>query len=380
MISRRASPTLAAIFVGLSLSGCGKDEKSTAEAAGDEQAPVLNAEAGQAALTLISGDLNAPLAEVQAMLANAAGDRNIEPDELMLSTPEGSIPLDWWIWNHGFVRLASDPDYGPYLALSEKGDRFLKMDTATWLTPSLVGAPNMQCQAAGSATSAACSAVVTYATTVGQNADLGRITVPQASADLEAIFAPGRGWSVSRLSAEGDTPAVLVRTALFGSSESREASRAQYQTALRAALDRMDRSAASAAATPASAAPVREPEADRADTSSRASDSAAPPPAERSMPHRITNPTYARQPTADELMSVFPPRALQDQVTGRSTMTCTVTVGGQLTNCVSSGEAPAGYRFGQAGVAAAPFFRMHPRTDDGRAVESRVSLSINWNP
>ena len=380
MIIRKAVLLAVAAVSAASLAGCADREGTAgAETAGDE-APALDAGAAQAALTMISQDLNAPLAEVQALLARAADDGDIRAHELTLYTPEGSIPLDWWVWNKGLVRLAEEPGYGPYIGLSEKGSRFLGLDAAAWLKPSLVGSPRMECRSAGSATSAACSAEVDYATAVSPGIDLGAVDLPQANAHLEAVFAPGRGWSVSRLSTDGPTPSAMVRAALFGSADDRTAAREQYSTSLTAALERQAAASQSAAAAapggPANAAPAA-PAATAAAARTGSKPAATAPAA---APRTIVNASYARQPTNDELMSVFPAQALRDGVSGRSTMSCVALVNGRLDDCTSTAETPPGSRFGQAGVAAARFFRMNPRTEDGTPVASRVTLSINWTP
>lgn len=375
MIIQRAMLAAAAVAAFAGLAGCGdRDESGGVEIVQDE-APALDAGAAQAALAMIAQDLNAPLAEIQARLATAAEDGDIRAHELMLYTPEGSVPLDWWVWNKGLVRLAVEPGYGPYIGLSEKGSRFLARDAADWLTPSLVGSPRMECRAAGSATSAACTAEVTYTTAVGAIADLGAITLPEAKAHLEAVFTPGQGWTVSRLSTDGPIPSATVRTALFGTADDRAAAREQYATALTAALERQ-----TAESRVAEAPPVRADMTPAAVVGSSAAASKPPPPGPASAPRTIVNASYARQPTNDELMSVFPAQALREGIAGRSTMTCVALANGQLGDCSATAETPPGYRFGQAAVAAARFYRMNPRTEDGRPVESRVSLSITWTP
>lgn len=374
MIIRKALLLVVAVASVASLSGCGEREEERAIGGAEDEAPVLDAGAAEAALAMIRQDLNAPLAEVQALLAGAAEDGDIRAHELTLYTDEGSVPLDWWVWNKGLVRLAVEPGYGPYIGLSEKGTRFLGLDTAAWLKPTVVGSPRMQCRSAGSATSAACSAEVVYTTAVGEDAGIAAISLPQANARLEAVFMPGQGWSINRLSTDGPTPSAMVRTALFGTVDERAAARELYATALATAVERQanqSRAAAAAAATalPAEAVPVVSAGASPKQT----------PTAPASQPRTIINASYSRQPTHDELMSVYPAQAARDGVSGRSTMTCVALVNGQLDDCVSTAETPPGSRFGQAGVAAARFFRMNPRTENGQAVDSRVNLTIHWN-
>lgn len=373
MIMRKAVLSALAVVFVAGVSGCGeRKEIAAVEAAGDDS-PVLDAGAAEAALAMIKQDLNVPLAELQTLLAAAAEDGDIRAQELMLYADEGAVPLDWWVWNKGLVHLAVEPGYGPYIGLTEKGTRFLGSDATAWLTPALVGSPRMQCRAAGSATSAACSAEVAYTTTVGEGVGIAAISLPQANAHLEAVFRPGQGWSINRLSTDGPTPSAMVRTALFGTVDGRVAAREQYSTALAAAVERQaaeSRAAAVAAAAPTEAEPAV------AETTVSKQSAAAP----TSVPRTSVNASYAREPTNDELKSVFPAQALREGVTGRSTMTCVVLTNGRLGDCVSASEAPRGYRFGQAGVAAARFFRMNPRTENGQAVESRVNLTINWMP
>jgi ATP-binding protein involved in chromosome partitioning len=52
-------------------------------------------------------------------------------------------------------------------------------------------------------------------------------------------------------------------------------------------------------------------------------------------------------------MAGYPARALNQNIPGRATMTCTATVQGALTGCMAMSESPPGQRFGQAAVALA---------------------------
>ncbi|HZV85638.1 MAG TPA: energy transducer TonB, partial [Brevundimonas sp.] len=329
----------------------------------------------------IRQDLNAPAAAIQAVLAAAEADGDIRVPELVLSTPEGSTPLEGWLWARGFLAVADDPEYGPYLTLSDKGRRFIQADVSGWFNAEAGGTPRMQCQAGASVTSADCDAVVTYSTVAGREAGMANAAIPQSRAYLEAAFRPGEGWSVTRLSAEGDTPSAAVRKALFGSSDDQQAGRDAFVQAVRARLETMNAANAEAQVAPASAAASAVmAAADQAAAAPKPPVARASNPGPAARPSTVINASYARRPTQDELLSVYPRQALSRGLTGRSSMTCMATVSGTLEDCVSESETPIGSRFGQAAVSAAPFFRMNPRTENGQPVESSVSLSIVWQP
>lgn len=96
-------------------------------------------------------------------------------------------------------------------------------------------------------------------------------------------------------------------------------------------------------------------------------------------PPVISNPQWLRLPTAGQMERAYPAAALRDEVTGRATIRCGVTVAGTLKNCVTTGQDPAGYGFGPAAVRLSQHFRMKPATVDGKAVEGVVSIPITFN-
>jgi protein TonB len=101
-----------------------------------------------------------------------------------------------------------------------------------------------------------------------------------------------------------------------------------------------------------------------------------PPPA----PSVITRPDWLSRPDSGDLDRFYPERAKEDGVTGRATISCTVTARGTLTGCSVVSESPAGAGFGQATIRAASRFRMRPQTVDGKPVEGgTVRVPLVWN-
>ena len=65
---------------------------------------------------------------------------------------------------------------------------------------------------------------------------------------------------------------------------------------------------------------------------------------------------------------------------GTATITCAVTATGSLTGCRVIRESPGEFGFGAATLKLAQYFKMSPRTVDGRPVEGgQVTIPIRFN-
>lgn len=384
-LKRKLVLTMLGPIVGLCLgiSACGdkKGDVQSTEAA-VEDAQTLNAAARDEAIAMIAADLNSPLQDLQNLLVSAAADGRISSAELWMQGSGGPIPTDWWLWNKGYLRLVDDPLYGPYFTLSEKGERFAGGTAPAWLVPTASGAPRMDCRAAGSLTSASCTALITYTTAPTASADLAQVSFPAATANLEAAFTTGEGWSVSQLSVDGDAPRDTSRFVIFGDAASAAEPRQRFAESVR---QRLEAGRGDAQASQISTAAGLQPQPASGTSGpmikqgSPVSNSGSLPVAPRPAPPVITNPSWSQRPDPEVLSQLYPERALANEIEGRATMVCVVTAGGTLRDCQSTFESPPGYRFGQATVSAARYYRLNPGRVDGEIVDgARVSVTINW--
>lgn len=92
----------------------------------------------------------------------------------------------------------------------------------------------------------------------------------------------------------------------------------------------------------------------------------------------IRNPSWSRQPSADQLMEAYPRRAIQAEVAGSASLNCLVLATGYVTDCNVTRETPGGYNFGRAAQSLSRNFRINPRTVDGAAEGSRVNINLRF--
>lgn len=96
-------------------------------------------------------------------------------------------------------------------------------------------------------------------------------------------------------------------------------------------------------------------------------------------PAVITSPSWARQPSARQLMEAYPQRALARGVSGSAALNCLVTESGNVSDCRLTSETPAGQGFGRAAQGLTRYFRLNPRTVDGAAEGSRVVIGLRFD-
>jgi len=93
----------------------------------------------------------------------------------------------------------------------------------------------------------------------------------------------------------------------------------------------------------------------------------------------IRNPSWLRQPSADQMMRAYPQRAITAGVAGSASLNCLVLPSGAVTDCNVTREGPDGYGFGRAAQGLSRHFRVNPRTVNGAAEGSRVNINLRFN-
>jgi protein TonB len=94
----------------------------------------------------------------------------------------------------------------------------------------------------------------------------------------------------------------------------------------------------------------------------------------------IRNPSWVRQPTAEQMTRAYPDRAIDARIAGSVSLNCMVEANGSVSGCSVVGETPAGQGFGRAAQTLSRHFRINPRTVDGNAEGSRVAINLRFVP
>jgi protein TonB len=106
---------------------------------------------------------------------------------------------------------------------------------------------------------------------------------------------------------------------------------------------------------------------------------AAPVPVAPRPPSVITSPRWASQPSAAQMASAYPRRALENGTSGSASLNCLVSAAGTLSNCAITSQTPASAGFGRAADSLTRYFRMSPGMVDGRPIDgARVAFTVRF--
>ena len=180
---------------------------------------------GPAELALVTQQLdlqlNEPAQRLHSSLVAADSDKRIYPEELVLSADGGPVPVDWWIYQKGWIRLAGVDSYSRgYFGLTPEGEAFAKTESPRWLESSFQGQPKLTCAGNGGWLSCKVAATASVHATKEGATLFDAVSVAPVSFEADLQYGPS-GWSASDLQAtDKSDPAATARTAMFGDRDS----------------------------------------------------------------------------------------------------------------------------------------------------------------
>lgn len=191
------------------------------------------AQPGPAELALatqaLDQQVNAPAEAMRRSLASANADKHIFPWELVLTDASGTTPVDWWLYDHGFIRLGGVEGYQGYFVLTPKGEALVKGGQPRWLVSSFQGQPQVTC--AGSRMFTSCRVIASAkVSTAPDAADLVADASAVAPQDFQVVLQKGPdGWTAEEFSDSATpSPANAGRLALFGDAKAIAKARYRY--------------------------------------------------------------------------------------------------------------------------------------------------------
>lgn len=105
-----------------------------------------------------------------------------------------------------------------------------------------------------------------------------------------------------------------------------------------------------------------------------------PPTLPEEPPRISTEPEWLAMPSGVDLTWAFPPRAMAQNIGGKATIECEVTIQGALKDCEVVSEEPAGYGFGEAVLALTSKMLFKPALECGRVVPHPVRIPLTFLP
>jgi len=175
----------------------------------------------------LDNQLNLPAEQMRRALAIASADKHIYPWELLINAPTGPVAVDWWLYDHGYIRVGGVTAYQGYFVLTPKGDAFVKGGSPRWLVSSFKGAPQITC--GGTKAYERCQVIASATVAVSPDVkDLEADPQSVPAQSFQVVLQEEAGaWSTDDF-ASSTTPADAGRRALFGDDRTIGKARARY--------------------------------------------------------------------------------------------------------------------------------------------------------
>jgi hypothetical protein len=227
-----------ALLAALALAGCNKAKTDTVDDA------ALDA-IGEAVET----GLNEPGQAIWQLLKTLDRPSPIGFETMSLNLDQRLIPVDWWLWRHGYVQeIVPPPAPGRPTFLVTETARQQIAAAPTWFEADAGEPSEVDCQSPAALEALGCEVEVTVTPTLtaaGRGA-ASVTTLPPIK--VHALVAPAAdGWEVRELRADGPALHDVALNAILGNEQSRQAAR-------QVAMNELDITRTSSLATAAMAA------------------------------------------------------------------------------------------------------------------------------
>jgi protein TonB len=91
---------------------------------------------------------------------------------------------------------------------------------------------------------------------------------------------------------------------------------------------------------------------------------------------RTFTPDWSQTPSAQQVESVYPVRAIRMEVEGKAELRCKLTQTGALADCAVTSDGPDGYGFGQAALKLSEHFALRQTAAGGPAPGDTVVIGV----
>ena len=208
---------ISAAAVGLAAAGCQKKvENEVDQEALDQIAETVEAE------------LNAPATAIVTLLSKAAEASQVGGDALVIGFDNKTIPVDWWLYRHGYVQMYGLMSVGrPALGVTQRARDEVAKGEPQWFSAEVGEPTRVDCATPDAVAGAGCEVEIPVTASL---TDAGRAAIGEATLapfNVIALVAPKEdgGWQVNEFRSDAADPADLGLNAILGPEAARGAAR-----------------------------------------------------------------------------------------------------------------------------------------------------------